>query len=158
MNYEIISIRQQPQYLERGIDYFSTRWGIDRKIYEDSIVNSLTTESKLPRWYLMIREGDIIGSFGLITNDFVSRQDLYPYLCALYIEESERGKELGSKLLIHGRQEAKRLGFEKLYLCTDHNDYYEKYGWIYIAKGYHPWGDESKIYEINSEVKDERRI
>lgn len=158
MNYEIISIRQQPQYLERGIDYFSTRWGIDRKIYEDSIMNSLTTESKLPRWYLMIREGDIIGSFGLITNDFVSRQDLFPYLCALYIEESERGKELGSKLLIHGRQETKKLGFEKLYLCTDHNDYYEKYGWKYIAKGYHPWGDESKIYEINSEVKDEGNI
>ncbi len=150
MSVRILGIRENPEYLERGIDYFSTRWGIDRRIYRDSISHSITTDNPLPRWYLMLNCGEIIGSYGLITNDFISRQDLYPWLCALFIEEEQRGQRLGAKLLEHGRSEAGKLGFSKLYLCTDHDGYYEKYGWNYLAKGFHPWGEESKVYEITS--------
>lgn len=150
MSLQIIGIRENPEYLERGIEYFTTRWGIDRRIYDDCISHSITTDNPLPRWYLLLEDNEIIGSYGLISNDFISRQDLYPWLCALYIEKSHRGQRLGSQLLEHGRREAGRLGFSNLYLCTDHNDYYEKYGWKHIANGYHPWGEESKIYQISS--------
>ncbi len=95
----------------------------------------------------MVKGDEIIGGYGLITNDFISRQDLFPWLCALYIEENYRGKQLGSILLEHGRSEAAKLGYRKLYLGTDHDGYYEKYGWKHIANGFHPWGAESKIYE-----------
>lgn len=147
MDIKIIGIRDNPGYLERGIDYFATKWGIDRRIYTDCISNSITTNSPLPRWYLMLRGDKIIGSYGIITNDFISRQDLFPWLCALYIEENERGKQLGAKLLEDGRIVAAKLGYKKLYLSTDHDGYYEKYGWKHIANGFHPWGAESKIYE-----------
>ena len=147
INVNIISIRENPNYLERGIDYFTAKWGIDRRIYADCISNSITTESPLPRWYLMLKGSEIIGSYGLVTNDFISRQDLYPWLCALYIEENERGKKLGGTLLNHGRKEAANLGYKKLYLSTDHDGYYEKYSWRHIATGFHPWGAESRIYE-----------
>jgi GNAT superfamily N-acetyltransferase len=152
MNLKIIGIRDNTEYLETGIDYFSTKWKIDRKIYADSISNSITTENPLPRWYLLLKENEIIGSYGLITNDFISRQDLYPWLCALYIEEKERGKRFGKMLLEHGRQQAAMLGFKKLYLSTDHIGYYEKYKWKFIATGYHPWGEESRIYEIETDL------
>ncbi|NLC44947.1 MAG: GNAT family N-acetyltransferase [Clostridiales bacterium] len=59
--------------------------------------------------------------------------DLLPWLCALYVEEPERGKYFGSKLLEHGRQEALKLGFNKVYLCTDHIGYYVKYGWSFFG-------------------------
>jgi len=147
MDYKIIGVRENKEFLIRAIDYFTEKWGIDRRIYEDSISNSIITQSPLPRWFLMLHNYEIIGCYGLITNDFISRQDLYPWLCALYIDESHRGKKLGSKLLEHGRIEAAKLGFKKIYLCTDHVGYYEKYGWSYIGKGYHPWGEESRIYE-----------
>lgn len=150
-NPRIVSIRDCPEYAQRGIDYFSSRWGIDRRIYDDCIMHSLSTENALPRWYLLVNETDaIIGSYGLILNDFVSRQDLFPYLCALYIEESERGQALGSRLLLHAREAAGKLGFKKLYLCTDHIGYYEKYGFVHIGIGYHPWGDTSRIYEATT--------
>lgn len=48
----------------------------------------------------------------------------------------------------NARIDGGRLGFDKLYLCTDHTSYYEKYGWRYIAIGNHPWGDTSRIYEV----------
>ena len=93
----------------------------------------------------MMSGEQIIGCYGLITNDFNSRQDLWPWLAALYVEESERGQALGANLLSHGLQEAKTLGFNKVYLATDHIGYYEKYGWEYIGTAYGA-GDESRIY------------
>ena len=146
----IIAVREHPDHIDRAVDYFASKWGVSREIYYDCISNSLTTDSKLPRWYLMMRNDEIIGSYGLIVNDFISRQDLWPWICAIYIEESERGKELGSRLLEHGRREAAKLGFDTVYLCTDHIGYYEKYGWLYKCQGYSVGGDDCRIYEAGS--------
>jgi len=147
---QIISVREHPEYFDRAVDYFSSRWCIDRKLYEASISDSISTQNPLPRWYLMLRGDDIIGSFGLIENDFMVRKDLLPWLCALYVEPGERGKSLGSRLLAHGRQEVKALGFEKLYLCTDHVGYYEKYGWWFYGMEESEWGGKTRVYEIES--------
>ena len=145
---KIISVREQPEYLERAVDYFAEKF-LERRLYADCIAHSITTASPLPRWYMLIKKDSIIGCYGLITNDFISRQDLYPWFSALYIEESERGQQLGALLLEHGCKEAGRLGFKKLYIATDHIGYYEKYGWTYIAIGQHPWehDQQSRIYE-----------
>lgn len=148
MQYKIISIRSNPDYSERAIDWFASKWGIDRTEYEKSFNDCLTKNESLPQWYLVIGENDeIIGGCGLIQNDFVDRTDLFPYLCALFVEEKARGHALGAKLLEKARIDAGRLGFEKLYLCTDHTSYYERYGWKHIATGRHTWGETSRIYE-----------
>jgi len=149
-NNNIISIREHPDYLDRAVDYFSSKWSVSRNVYQDCIANSLTTESPLPRWYLMLSNAEVIGSYGLIVNDFISRQDLWPWICALYIEENERGKALGALLLEHGRREAATLGFSMVYLSTDHVGFYEKYDWFYIGKGYGASGNESRIYKAKS--------
>lgn len=90
----------------------------------------------------------MIGCAGLITNDFISRGDLYPWFNALFIDEKHRGNAYGSLLLEYTNQDAKKAGFEYLYLCTKRVGYYEKYGFKYIGQGYHPWGGASRIYEI----------
>lgn len=148
MKCEIISIRNNPKYSEKAIDWFASKWGIDRTEYEKSFNDLLNNNESLPQWYIVIGEnGEIIGGCGLILNDFVDRTDLFPYLCALFVEVKARGHALGSKLLENARIDAGRLGFDKLYLCTDHTTYYEKYGWTHIAMGRHTWGETSRIYE-----------
>jgi GNAT superfamily N-acetyltransferase len=147
---EIINIREHPEWLERGVDYFSSRWNIDRQLYHESISDSIETGKPLPRWYLMLEESEIIGSFGLIENDFMVRTDLFPWLCALYVEPAKRGRQLGGKLLMHSRSEAAKLGFAKLYLNTDHINYYEKYDWRYIGDFAHQSGDDARVYEADA--------
>jgi N-acetylglutamate synthase-like GNAT family acetyltransferase len=44
--------------------------------------------------------------------------------------------------------DAKKIGFDNLYLCTEHIGFYEKFGFLCIAQGYHPWREESRIYGI----------
>lgn len=147
---KIISVREYPDYFNKAVDYFSSKWGIERKIYEDSISDSLTTENPTPRWYLLIKGDNIIGSYGLIENDFMVRKDLTPWLCALYVDENERRKGFGRMLLDHARTEAAKLSFSKLYLCTDHEEFYERYGWRFFGMEASEFGGNTRVYEVES--------
>ena len=149
MKTKIISIRENPEYKEQAIEYFQKSWpSVLHIIYEDCITHSIDANNSLPQWYLLLNNKDIIGCAGLITNDFISRGDLYPWICALFIEEDHRGHEYGSLLMDKAKKDAKKAGFKHIYLCTDHVGYYDKYNFEYIGQGYHPWGEESRIYEL----------
>jgi N-acetylglutamate synthase-like GNAT family acetyltransferase len=146
---EVVNIRERPQYKETAIGYFQKIWANDesKPVYEDCILRSLVTESPLPIWYLLIDNDKIIGCVGLVTNDFISCMDLWPWLCALYIEDEYRGNAYGNLLIARLKKDAVNAGFSKVYLSTDHIGYYEKYGFEYICAGYHPWGESSRVYE-----------
>ncbi|WP_099204926.1 GNAT family N-acetyltransferase [Scatolibacter rhodanostii] len=147
----IISVRQRPDYAKTAIAFFQKHWATEenKMVYEDCITNCLTSSSLLPQWYLLYDRDELIGGAGLIPNDFISRADLSPWLCALFIEEKHRGHAYASLLIRHIQQDASKLGFSHLYLCTDHIGYYEKYGFSYLGDGYHPWGDSSRIYQTS---------
>ena len=102
----------------------------------------------MPQWYLLKKDNEIIGGAGLITNDFISRGDLYPWICAIFIEEEYRGNAYSSLLIDKAKKDTKAFGYEYLYLSTSHIGFYEKYNFKYIGQGYHPWGEDSRIYEI----------
>jgi len=145
---KIVSVRDNPEIKDQAIAYFQKSWkSVLPIIYEDSISHSINARDSLPQWYLLEKNGDIIGCAGLITNDFISRGDLYPWVCAIFIEEAHRGNTYGSLLIEKAKTDAKNAGFSYLYLCTSHIGYYEKYGFTYIGQGYHPWGEASRIYE-----------
>ena len=74
--------------------------------------------------------------------------DLYPWACTLYIDEDYRGHSYGSLLLDQAKKDSKEAGFNNLYLCSDHEGFYEKYGFTKIGTGYHPWGESSGIFRL----------
>lgn len=146
---KILSLRENPEIEAKTIAYLQAAWPSVRPIiYEDCVHHSIGSQNPLPQWYLLEKEEEIIGCAGLISNDFISRMDLYPWLCAVYIEEKHRGRAYCALLLEKAKTDAQAAGFSHLYLSTEHIGLYEKFGFQYIAQGYHPWGEESRIYEI----------
>src|SRR5690554_3596950 len=147
---KLISVRENPEYKDLAIQYFQRIWASEssNKVYEDCITHCIDVEAPLPQWYLLMDDERIVGCAGLITNDFISRMDLYPWVCALYIEKDYRGNGYGALLLEKAKEDAKQGGFSNLYLCSDHVGYYEKYGFSRIGTGYHPWGESSGIFKI----------
>ena len=142
----ILSLRETPRELERFIRYFSARWR-NEALYRDCMTACLNSDSPLPQWYLLLNaKEEIIGGAGLIISDFTARGDLWPWLCALYIEEAYRGHAYGARLIAHVKREAARLGYRKLHLSTEHVGYYEKSGFRYLGVSSDPFGSSSRIY------------
>ena len=145
---KLISVREQPEFAAAAIAYFQQSWPeIMPEMYADAIGYSITAPQALSQWYVLLGQDEIVGCAGLISNDFISRMDLYPWLCALHVSESKRGCGYARLLIERCQHDAARAGFDTLYLCTDSEGLYGRYGFGYLAEGWHPWGETSRIYQ-----------
>jgi GNAT superfamily N-acetyltransferase len=152
MMFEVFELQDKIEYFDEAVKVYWNQWGNQSnfKFYHDCILHSCYTESKLPRFYIAIQNNFIIGTYALLRNDFISRQDLFPWLACLYVIPELRGNKIGAKLLEHAIRETGKKGLKKIYLCTDLDGYYEKNGWTHLTSGYMFNGDATKIYEAST--------
>lgn len=74
---KVISVRENPEYKEQIISFLQASWSeVLPVMYSDSVTHCIDAELPLPQWYVLEKEGLLIGCAGLITNDFISRGDL----------------------------------------------------------------------------------
>ncbi|SES30366.1 GNAT family N-acetyltransferase [Psychrobacillus sp. OK032] len=146
---EIIEIQQRPEFFKEAVKVFWEHWGSESnyKFYEDCMVHSGKKPDSIPSFYIGIENKKIIGTYALLRNDINSRQDLFPWLACLYVDPDYRGNSIGEQLLEHGLKMTAQLGHEKLYLSSDLEGYYEKYGWTNSTITYGPSGASIKVYE-----------
>lgn len=144
----IIELSEIPELLENAVEYFWNCWGNENnfKFYRDCIIHSTDKNKKLPKFFVIVQEKQIIASYALLTNDIISRQDLYPWLACLHVNEEHRNKGIASQLLIHGVNETANMGYPFLYLSSDLENFYEKRGWKHCANGFNTFDGEIKIY------------
>ena len=146
---KIKELSEETDLLDKAIHVFWSQWGSDGNypFYADCMKHSLNNNTDLPKFYIAMIEDKIIGTYALLRNDLISRQDIYPWLACLYVKKEYRGKEIGKMMLEHAVTEASKKNFNSIYLSTDLEGYYEKYGWSFFGTGYGITGDSYKIYE-----------
>lgn len=150
--FKVFELQDKMEYFDEAVRVFWNQWGSlsNYKFYHDCMMHSCNGESDLPRFFIAVQNNSIIGTYALLRNDLISRQDLFPWLACLYVVPQLRGNKIGSKLLEHAIQVTGKKGFKKLYLCTDLDGYYEKNGWSHLTTGYMFNGDATNIYEVST--------
>ena len=69
-----------------------------------------------------------------------------PYIGYLFVDEEYGGNRLSQKLIQYAMDYLKVVGFDRVYIVSDHENLYEKHGFEVIDRKIAPWGSEEKIY------------
>ena len=147
---ELICLRNKGELKEKAAAWFSSKWGISVDEYEESIDECIQNKCKIPQWYIITdKNNNIIAGAGVIENDFHNRKDLSPNLCALYVEEEYRKKGIGKYILDFVRKDMEVMDIKKIYLVTDHTEFYEKCGWNFLTMVTDETGAEERMYEAS---------
>ena len=92
-------------------------------------------------------DGDqIAGYCTLAKKDCIEALPYFPYIGYVFVDERYRGERLSQRMIEAAAEYARGPGFEYVYLISDHENLYEKYGFEVIDRQLAPWGEMEKIY------------
>ncbi|MDU3157788.1 MAG: GNAT family N-acetyltransferase, partial [Hafnia alvei] len=90
---QILPLSEVPEHCELITDWLFTSFGSkNSRDFFASIVRSSLRAEGLPITFVALQDEKPVGTVGLWRCDLISRQDLFPWLAALYIDEGQRGQ------------------------------------------------------------------
>ena len=95
------------------------------------------------RVFIALVDNQIAGYCTLAKTDCIPKVPYTPYIGYMFVGEPYRGHRFSEKLINFALAYAKRVGFDKVYLVSDHVNLYEKYGFIKIDEKPAPWNPET---------------
>lgn len=150
---ELKKLREYPEMKEQAASWFCQKWGIPYEEYEESIAQCVEKKTGVPQWYVIVNEKqEIIAGAGMIDNDFHDRKDLTPNLCALFVEEEYRKQGLARYLLDRIRLDMSSMGIRRIYLVTDHTEFYKKCGWQFLTMVNDEEGFPERMYTASTDL------
>ncbi|MCI8441542.1 MAG: GNAT family N-acetyltransferase [Provencibacterium sp.] len=66
-----------------------------------------------------------------------------PYIGFVFVGEPFRGRRLSQRLIAAAMDYARELGFGEVYLISDHQGLYEKYGFVRVDEKPAPWNPQT---------------
>jgi len=122
-------------------------WGAGKFLYE--IVTENKADKMLGSFHdvLLLIDGEELVSFCTLTEmDDVQPTDLSPWVGFLYTFPERRGHRYAGILLDEAVRRAAEMGAEYVYLSTNHDGLYEKYGFEFFEVQKDVWGEDTKVY------------
>ena len=89
---------------------------------------------------------NICGYCTVSKTDCIPDVDYTPYIGFMFVGEAYRGNRLSQQLVGVAIDYIKKIGYNSVYIVSDHENLYEKYGFRVIDRKIAPWGSEEKIY------------
>ena len=129
-NYKYITLKDMPSIKDEAALWFSSKWSVAKQAYLECMDAYLNNETDYG-WYLCLDEDKIVAGLGVIENDFHNRKDLTPNICAVYTEKEYRNFGIAGNLLNMAVEDCRQKGISPVYLVTNHEGFYERYGWVF---------------------------
>ena len=133
---EIFDLKNRPEYIMEVVELEHNEWSSNKTLnYKERI------EEKVREYYknvndhyfcklILIDDNKLIGFISIFPYDCDEEPDLTPWYATMYVKKEYRGKGYSRILNNAILEEAKNRNIKELYLKTDLNNYYEKFGAI----------------------------
>lgn len=139
---KIYNIKDKQEYIEEVAILTEVEWGEEFTTPErfDERVNQKIEKIKtrlndeIYCKLILLDKDKLVGFISIFPRDSDERMDLSPWYATMYVKDGYRGKGYSKILNDAILEEAKKRGFNKLYLKTDLENYYEKFGAKYMEK------------------------
>ena len=139
---EVYNIKDRPEFIEEIAILTQREWGsatnskeeflekIDKKI--NKIKNNMNKKDY--RKLILVNKNELIGFISIFEHDCKEREYLSPWYATMFVKKEYRGKGYSKILNDEILKEAKKMEIKKLYLKTTLENYYEKFGAIFLEK------------------------
>lgn len=150
---KIYNIKDREEYIREVAILTQLEWGkdnlskeefknkVERKIQK--IKNSF--ENKYYCKLILLDDSKLAGFISIFPTDGEERKDLSPWYATMYVKKEFRGKGYSKILNYAILEEARKRKIKRLYLKTDLENYYEKFG----AKFLEVLSNGEKLYYID---------
>ena len=115
-------------------------WGAGKILSKQMLEDEF---NDLERVFVAIDDSNIAGYCTFAATDCIPDVSYTPYISFVFVGEEYRGKRLGEKMICCALKYAKELGFDSVYLVSDHENLYEKYGFIKVDEKPAPWNPDT---------------
>lgn len=95
---------------------------------------------------LLTEEDNLVSFLTLSERDCIDAPALSPWIGFVYTFPQYRGHRYAGRLICRCEEIAAANGADKLFVCTDHNGLYEKYGFSYMENRVDIYGTDSRVY------------
>lgn len=137
---KIYNIKDRKEFIEEVAILTEIEWGnaiedpneFDRKVNLkiEKIMSNIDAQDYCK--LILLDEDKLVGFISIFPHDSDERSDLSPWYATMYVKDKYRGNGYSKILNDAILKEAKSRGIKKLYLKTDLENYYEKFGAIYM--------------------------
>lgn len=118
-------------------------WGAGKSLSQSMQDHAFTDWERV---MVAVHENHIAGYCTVAKSDCIPNVPYTPYIGYMFVDEAYRGHRLSQKLISYAMSYLRTLGFSRVYLVSDHENLYEKYGFRVIDRKLAPWGEMEKIY------------
>ena len=119
-------------------------WEEVKEHLSQNLRNWVFTEWETP--FVAIADGEIVGMASIMKTDYYPLPELYPWVSSIFVTEEHQGQRISGKLIDFANAYAKKCGFDRTYIPSEHVGLYEKYGYRYLKDIVNYGGGTDRLY------------
>jgi N-acetylglutamate synthase-like GNAT family acetyltransferase len=152
---KIKNLADCPQFAKTVAGWIHRAWAKESFEFDEIFLHmeNFMQKDDIPQTFIAFEDDKPVGTVSLWRNDLKLRQDLHPWLSALWVSSQYRGNLVGHQLVKHAICQAEKLGYKKVYLVTDIIGYYEKMGWDFLGKEPKKHNNYLRLYSFDVKNK-----
>lgn len=145
---EVYNLALVPNFFDNVFDLIYQEWGNENPNFWKNWLKACLNDSNIPSTFVVLDNGNFVGTFSIWVCDLQSRQDLYPWVGGVAVAKLHRGKGIGRYIQDQIKKTLREMNVKVAYLYTKLKSFYEKTGWLYIDDSFDEKDEKVRLYKI----------